>query len=313
MIGQPRTTGWLAVFGFLAFVAATPNDVQAAEAKAPLAEVRVRVLSAQRQGSTWRLLHGAPLFVWVEVEPALGRKVKDAQALWENEKKRFKAAGLTEEQIQKRLLYDTYAREMKAIAEMKTQPVPLGKGWQQQVRFDLTQADGRKMKVLTDVDWKRYLHRYDPQQQTLTDEALHVQWLVPPEVARQLQPGTYELKVTVSKMTSAPLRVVVKEPQGKEEQTELTLRLLKYHLETGNYDEAIRRSTQALPSASSPLLLQALHSTLGDAYRGKGQWAKALEHYEKALELSKVNYPTEPPEGLLNRISEVRSKLRSKG
>jgi tetratricopeptide (TPR) repeat protein len=81
----------------------------------------------------------------------------------------------------------------------------------------------------------------------------------------------------------------------------------------GAYDEAIRVATAALSASLGTS--DSFHSWLGEAYRGKGDFAKALEHYQKSLDLYKSLHPEryrqEPPQGLLLRIHEMQAKLQS--
>jgi tetratricopeptide (TPR) repeat protein len=136
---------------------------------------------------------------------------------------------------------------------------------------------------------------------------------VPPEVAKQLEPGTYELTATVKGITSEPVRFVVKQPRSKADEAEVASSLCSFHVKRGAYDEAIRVATAALSaSLGNP---DSFHSWLGEAYRGKGDFAKALEHYQKSLDLYKSLHPEryrqEPPQGLLLRIHEMQAKLQS--
>lgn len=236
--------------------------------KDPIAKVVVNVMSAQEQGRERRLMYGAPLSIEVSVVPVLYPKVCQARKLLEEENRRYKAAGLTEDQIQGLMARHGPTKELAAL---KVGPFDLGKGWQQRVRFDITRQGWRKTKVLTKVEWKRYLHlrRYDTKQHVLTEEPVVAQWLVPPQVARAMTPGSYELKAVVGKITSSPLQVLVQEPRGREQQTDLALRLCSFYTETGNPDEAIRVGLRFLPFVRVALL-HSVHFRLGEAYRAKG-------------------------------------------
>jgi len=307
-----KTKALVAASFVLAFGPEVMEDLRAAQAetKDPLAKVVVNVTSAQAEGTGKRLLEGAPLIIDVSVVPVLYPKVKRAREVLEERRRKYKAAGLTEDQMQG--LLAPY-RDAKELAAMKVAPLDLGKGWQQQVRFEIARQDRKKTKVLTKVDWRRYLHRYDAKQHVLTEEPCVTQWQIPPEVARPMMPGTYELKAMVGKMTSQPLRVVVQKPHGREDETELAIRLCKFYTDKGSPDEAIGSGLRVLPSAAPPKLAIALRTEMGNAYRAKREWANALDHYEKALTLWKTIHPGRQtiahPEVLLLRIDEMHTKL----
>ena len=68
-----------------------------------------------------------------------------------------------------------------------------------------------------------------------------------------------------------------------------------------NFDEAIEIINKLIPLVSEENeILSDLHDTLGDIYREKGEKEKAIEYYQKTLDISENEY---------SFISETRSKL----
>ncbi len=145
-------------------------------------------------GRPREVLQGEPLVLELGMWNQTAVKVKDAEERLKRIREDAERRKLSDAQMAL-LLSQPDAVEAVRAASLKVAPIDLGANWCRRVRFVVERIEGsgkqmRKIPILVDLNWDRYLYKEEKRQQVLS-EAFRPHWYVGPEFTQKLEPGGY--------------------------------------------------------------------------------------------------------------------------
>ncbi len=263
-------------------------------------------------GRPKEVLSGEPVMFILGMWNETAQKVKDAEERLKRIREDAERRKLSDAQMAL-LLSQPEAVEAIRAASVKVVPIDLGANWCRRVKFVVERVVGsgkqmKKIPVLVNLDWSRYLHEEEKRQQVLL-ETFRPQWYVDPEFTRKLEPGEYHLKAILGRWGSEPCALIVKSPRTDEEQARLYVALSNYHLE--RYRDFVRAAEYAKKAIAlgEP---RGAHHALAQVYEDQGKLQSALAEYEKELQVFYRKNPNayELPQGLFAKIAQLRERLK---